>query len=325
MADPVVECSNVRMDYSVRRGMQDHAVVALDDVSISILPGRTLGVVGESGSGKSTLARVACALTVPTGGEVRFGGRPLVAMNRTERRALRRRVQIVWQDALASMNTRDTIEMIVTEAPICHGLFPASERHSRAVTILESVGLPAEIASKRPSQLSGGQLQRIAIARAIALEPELLVCDEITSALDISVQAQILNLLHEVQSRTSVAYLFISHDLHVVRHISDNVVVMHAGRIVETGPSSAIYDRPQHPYTTELVRLAHSELVAGAGDAETTISAERPSQGCLYRSVCPLSEAVCSSVRPPLADRPTGTSAACHATMPSKSPGRAVQ
>ncbi len=317
MADPVVECVDVRKTYTVNRGGHDYEVVALDNVAIAIEQGRTLGLVGESGSGKSTLGRIACALTAPTAGTVRFGGRALQGMNRSELRALRRRVQIVWQDALASMNALDTIETIVTEAPISHGLFAASERRSRAERILEDVGLPADIVAKRPTQLSGGQLQRVAIGRAIALQPELLVCDEVTSALDVSVQAQILNLLYEVQQRTSVAYLFISHDLHVVRHISDEVAVMHAGRIVESGPAAAIYERPQHPYTGELVRLAHSELAAGTVDVESTVGFGRPSRGCLYRPVCRLREAICQTDRPPLTPRPTGTSAACHVTLRS--------
>ena len=320
MPEPLLDCVDVRKSYAIRRGGRAFTVTALDGVSVAIGRGETLGLVGESGSGKSSLGRIVAGLNDPSSGEVSFGGRPLGALDRRERRALRRRVQVVWQDPLASMNTLDTVETIVTEAPISHGIFTRAERRERAVRILDSVGMPADVAGKRPTQLSGGQLQRIAIGRAIALEPELLICDEVTSALDVSVQAQILNLLHEVQQRTSVAYLFISHDLHVVRHISDRVAVMHAGRVVEIGASEALYRAPQHPYTRELVRIAASELSSPAADAELPAGADLPRQGCLYRFACPLREAICFDQRPPLTARPTGTAAACHVTARQPAP-----
>jgi oligopeptide/dipeptide ABC transporter ATP-binding protein len=211
------------------------------------------------------------------------------------------------------MNVRDTVQMIVTEAPIAHGLFSRGEARRRAEAIVASVGLPTEVITKRPNQLSGGQLQRVAIGRALALEPELVVCDEVTSALDLSVQAQILNLLHEVQQRTQVAYLFISHDLRAVRHISDSVAVMYAGRIIELGLAADVCEAPLHPYTRELVRASGSGL-NGATEARDHDPSRDLAAGCSYRDVCPLGEVICGHVRPLLVDRKSGRLVACHVT-----------
>jgi oligopeptide transport system ATP-binding protein len=312
VSTPLVECIGVSKSYTVARGGQRYEVAALDDVSIAIAHGETLGVVGESGSGKSTLGQIAAALVAPTSGVVRYAGER--ADDPRRRRDLRRRLQVVWQDPFSSMNVRDTIETIVTEAPIAHGMLTRARRRVRAEEIVASVGLPTDVVRKRPSQLSGGQLQRVAIGRALALEPELLICDEVTSALDVSMQAQILNLLYEVQQRTKVAYLFISHDLAVVKHISDKVAVMYAGRIVETGPSTTVYNDPQHPYTRELVRVSHVEPMALtlAGDRESLDSVAP--EGCSYRKSCPIRQSICDTVRPWLATTPSGAAAACHMT-----------
>jgi oligopeptide/dipeptide ABC transporter ATP-binding protein len=215
------------------------------------------------------------------------------------------------------MNTRDTIETIVTEAPIAHGLLERGRRRARAEEIVASVGLPTDVIGKRPTQLSGGQLQRIAIGRALALEPELLICDEVTSALDVSMQAQILNLLHEVQQRTQVAYLFISHDLHVVKHFSDVVAVMYGGRIVETGDAATVYAAPQHPYTRELVRVAHAELMAKTTDVDQEPVLGAVGVGCGYRANCPLRIPICDTVRPELRPAPSTALAACHVVAPA--------
>jgi peptide/nickel transport system ATP-binding protein len=309
MSDYVIECAGVTQVYNVSRGGREHRVRAVDEVSFKIRRGQTLGLVGESGSGKSTLGLIAAALLQPSSGQVLVSGQPVGNPNRKDRRLLRRRVQIVWQDPLASMNEFDRIEVVVTEAPISHGLFPRAERREHAERILASVGLPADVAEKRPPELSGGQLQRIAIARAIALEPEILICDEVTSALDVSVQAQILNLLHEVQKRTSVAFLFISHNLQVVRHISDEVAVMYAGRIVETGPTNRVYASPQHPYSKVLVSTAKAN---DFGASEMQTSTTDRNQGCAYRQICPVRKPVCENVKPPLTPRKNGTFAACH-------------
>lgn len=264
MPEPIAECVGVSKSFSVKRGGRRYDVSAVDDVTLSISAGQTLGLVGESGSGKTTLGRLLAALLEPSAGEVKIGGEATTSFDRRRRRALRRRVQVVWQNPFASMNVRDTIETIITEAPVAHGLLRRGDRHTLAEEIVGTVGLPPEVLRKRPNQLSGGQLQRVAIARSLALSPELLICDEVTSALDVSVQAQILNLLHDVQQRTNVAYVFISHDLHVVRHISDHVAVMYGGRVVEHGDAARVYESPEHPYTRELVRIAHGEPIAVA-------------------------------------------------------------
>jgi ABC-type glutathione transport system ATPase component len=260
--EPIAECIGVSKSFAVTRGGRRFDVQAVDNVTLSASAGETLGLVGESGSGKSTLGRLIAALVAPSSGEVKIGGVSTADLAARDTRALRRRVQIVWQNPFASMNARDTIATIVTEAPIAHGLIGRKDRQSRAEEILELVGLPLDILRKRPSQVSGGQLQRVAIARSLALAPELLICDEVTSALDVSVQAQILNLLYDVQQRTNLGYIFISHDLHVVKHISDYVAVMFGGRVVEHGPSQTVYASPQHAYTRELVRIAHGEALA---------------------------------------------------------------
>jgi oligopeptide/dipeptide ABC transporter ATP-binding protein len=316
VSTPLVECLHVSKRYAVARGGQRYEVKALDDVSVSIAAGRTVGLVGESGSGKSTLGQIAAALTAPSSGEVRIAGASAAAGGTRRQRELRRRLQVVWQDPLSSMNVRDTIETIITEAPIVHGLIDRSRRRARAEEIVASVGLPTDVVVKRPTQLSGGQLQRIAIGRALALEPELLVCDEVTSALDVSMQAQILNLLHDVQKRTNVAYLFISHDLHVVKHISDTVAVMYAGRVVETGPAATVYADPQHPYTRELVRVAHAELMARSTANDQEPGEAYAAEGCSYRATCPLRQPICETVRPELAAAPSGALAACHVVAP---------
>ncbi len=313
MSTPIIECIDVSKTYTVKRGGRYFEVDALDRVSLSIQPGQTIGLVGESGSGKSTLGRIATALVPMSGGDLRIDGISTHSMTARRRRDLRRRLQVVWQDPFSSMNVRDTIETIVTEAPVAHGLLARRDRRKRAEAIVESVGLPDDVVGKRPNQLSGGQLQRVAIGRALALEPELVVCDEVTSALDVSMQAQILNLLSDVQRRTNVAYLFISHDLDVVRHISDMMGVMYAGRIVEFGSAEAVYSAPQHPYTRELVRVARADRVGLKEAAETDVL--RPAaDGCAYRNSCPLRIAMCDTVRPELMPATSGAAAACHVT-----------
>jgi oligopeptide/dipeptide ABC transporter ATP-binding protein len=316
MLMPIVEAVGVSKTFEVKRGGHPFEVRALDDVSLALEPGRTLGVVGESGSGKSTLGRVISLLLPPGSGEVRVEGVEVRGLDARGRRELRRRFQIVWQNPFGSMNTRDTIETIVTEAPVAHGMLAKRDRRSRAEAILDSVGLPTDLLLKRPQELSGGQLQRVAIGRTLALEPELVVCDEVTSALDVSVQAQILNLLHEVQQRTNVAYLFISHDLQVVRHISDDVVVMYAGRVLEAGDARTVYADPQHPYAEELVRVARADQASELSMTDVPPAEGAPTTGCCYSRICPLREPVCASVRPTLEPGRSGSLVACHVTAP---------
>jgi peptide/nickel transport system ATP-binding protein/oligopeptide transport system ATP-binding protein len=316
MPAPIVECVGVSKSFAVRRGGHRYVVRAVDDVSLSLAPGETLGLVGESGSGKSTLGRLVTSLFEPTAGEVLVAGTPTGHLRGRKQRELRRRLQIVWQNPFSSMNVRDTIETILTEAPQVHGLIERRERRARAEELLATVGLPDEVLRKRPDQLSGGQLQRIAIGRALALDPDVVVCDEVTSALDASVQAQILNLLHEVQQRTNVAYLFISHNLDVVRHISDRVAVMYGGRVVEYGDADAVYADPAHPYTRELVRVTHAERIAEGRTADASVDAAPAVSGCRYAPYCTLRVERCIVERPELQPVPSGALAACHVTAP---------
>jgi oligopeptide/dipeptide ABC transporter ATP-binding protein len=293
-------------------------VQAVDDVTLSLSPGATFGLVGESGSGKSTLGRLVASLLPPSAGEVLVDGVSTAGLRDRERRALRRKLQIVWQDPFSSMNVKDTIETVLTEAPRAHGLISRAERRATAEELVATVGLPADVLRKRPNELSGGQLQRIAIGRALALQPELVVCDEVTSALDASVQAQILNLLHEVQQRTNVAYLFISHNLGVVKHFSDSVAVMYAGRIVELGAADAVYEDPRHPYTRELVRATHAERIAEARISDVAVEDGPAATGCAYQSMCPLREPRCADERPHLRPVSSGAQVACHVTAPGE-------
>jgi oligopeptide/dipeptide ABC transporter ATP-binding protein len=308
----------VSKTFAVERGGRELGVRALDDVSVALEAGRTVGLVGESGSGKSTLGRVMSLLMPPSEGEVRVHGQPVRDLDSKSRGDVRRRFQVVWQNPFSSMNVRDTIEVILTEAPIAHGMLARRERRARAEELLESVGLPTDLLAKRPREVSGGQLQRVAIGRALALGPELMICDEVTSALDVSVQAQILNLLHEVQERTNVAYLFISHDLHVVRHISDEIVVMYGGRVVETGNSATVYSDPQHPYTAELVRVARAERASDLALTDVLPTGKTSPAACSYAPLCPLREPVCISERPTLQPSRSGTLAACHVMAPAQ-------
>jgi peptide/nickel transport system ATP-binding protein len=315
---PIVEAVGVSKTFAVKRGGRELGVRALDDVSVALEAGRTVGLVGESGSGKSTLGRIMSLLIPPSEGEIRVDGQPVRELDAKRRGDVRRRFQVVWQNPFSSMNVRDTLEMILTEAPIAHGMLAKRDRRARAEQLLESVGLPPDLLLKRPREVSGGQLQRVAIGRALALEPELMICDEVTSALDVSVQAQILNLLHEVQERTNVAYLFISHDLHVVRHISDEIVVMYGGRVVETGDSSTIYSDPQHPYTAELVRVARAERASDLALTEVLPTGDASPTACCYAPLCPLREPICLAARPTLERSSSGSLAACHVMAPAQ-------
>ena len=317
---PVVETVGVSKTFSVKRGGRSFEVHALEDVSLALEAGRTLGVVGESGSGKSTLGRLMSLLMAATAGEVRVDGLNAADLDTRRRRELRRRFQVVWQNPFSSMNVRDTIETIITEAPVAHGMLSKRNRRARAEDILRDVGLPGDLLVKRPPQLSGGQLQRVAIGRTLALAPEVVICDEVTSALDVSVQAQILNLLHEVQQRTNVAYLFISHDLHVVRHVSDDIAVMYGGRVVEQGSADAVYSNPQHPYTAELVRVARADTAADLAMTDVLPAGGSAPMACGYAPLCPLAEPVCRSRRPTLQPSRSGSLVACHVIAPGPAP-----
>jgi len=251
-ASPIVEAKGVSRAFR-GRSRRDGSVLAVDDVSLGLRAGETVGLVGESGSGKSTLGRLLVGLDHPTGGEVRFEGRPLGSLDRAENRRFRRTVQIVFQDPYASLNPRLTVGAAIREVLTVHAIVPPSATRTRTGELLERVGLDSADARRYPHEFSGGQRQRIGIARALAVEPRILVADEPVSALDVSVQAKIIVLLRQLQRDLGLGYLFVSHDLAVVRAIATEVAIMQRGRIVERGPTSQVYDDPRHPYTKSLL------------------------------------------------------------------------
>jgi peptide/nickel transport system ATP-binding protein len=303
-------------------GKPRSVVRAVDGVSFAIAPGRTLGLVGESGSGKSTVARSILRLTEPTAGEVRFDGRNVFALSSRELRSLRRRMQIVFQDPYSSLNPRMTVRQTLREPLAIHRLAAGADAERRVAALLEEVGLDPRLGDHYPHELSGGQRQRVGIARALSVEPVFIVCDEPVSALDVSVQAQVLNLLSELQQRRRLTYLFIAHDLAVVRHIAERVVVMYLGKIVEQGPAAVVYQTPRHPYTRSLLS-AIPVPDPGAARKRIVLSGEVPSpahppSGCPFHPRCPhpKKDERCRTDPPPLREvTPVGEGghfAACH-------------
>ena len=303
--------------YSTRRGLfgQPVPVRAVDHVSFSIEPGRTLGIVGESGCGKSTTGRVALGIERPSDGSVLFEGATMPAPGTPEWRRLRARLQLVYQDPLGAMDRRLTVAAQIEEPLVIHGIGDKPERADRVATLLRDVGLRPDLAQRHPHELSGGQRQRAVLARALATDPALLVCDEPVSALDVSIQAQVINMLTDLQAARGIAMLFISHDLKVVRQVSHQVAVMYLGRIVEHGDPEAIFADPLHPYSRALVsaipvpgprRIARVVLT---GDPPNP--ADRPS-GCAFHPRCPVAVAACSAITPELRPASDGRLVACH-------------
>jgi len=318
-AEPLLRVRDLKKHFPIKKGIFGRHVgdvKAVDGVSFDIYPQETLGVVGESGCGKTTVGRTILRLLEPTAGSANFGGQEVFELGRPELRAIRRDMQIIFQDPYSSLNPRMTIGNIIGDALELHGLAKGDERFEHAKVLLERVGLQASYINRYPHEFSGGQRQRIGIARAVALRPKFIVCDEAVSALDVSVQAQILNLLMDLQRDFELSYMFIAHDLSVVRHISDRVAVMYLGRIVELSPCDDLYDNPMHPYTQALLSAIpqpdptrkHKRVIL-QGDVPTPI---QPPSGCHFHTRCPLVFDRCSVDSPISREVRPGHHVACH-------------
>ena len=327
VGEPLFEVENLVKHYPVRRGAflgrgGGGVVRAVDGVSFTLRRGETLGIVGESGCGKSTLARVLLRLVEPTSGRAVLAGENLFALGAREMRLARRRLQIIFQDPFASLNPRMTVAEIVREPwAIFPGVVPRGEWRDRIADLLTRVGLNADDAHRYPHQFSGGQRQRIGIARSLALNPEIVICDEPVSALDVSIQAQVINLLEEIQEAFGLSYIFIAHDLSVVRHISDRVAVMYLGKFVELGTWQEIYERPTHPYTQALLSAVpaidpaeRTRRIILEGEVPSPID---PPSGCRFRTRCRRAEARCAAEEPALVERAGGHRSACHFAAPA--------
>jgi oligopeptide transport system ATP-binding protein len=317
----LLDVRHVKKYFPIRKGVLQREVAhvhAVDDVSFSVGEGETLGLVGESGCGKSTLGRTLVRLLEPTAGEIIFDGAPIQNLGTRRLRPLRREMQMVFQDPYASLNPRKRVGTIVSDPMRIHNLGSRSEQKKRVNEILETVGLSPEHYNRFPHEFSGGQRQRIGIARALALRPKLIVADEPVSALDVSIQSQMLNLLGDLQNEFNLTYVFIAHDLGVVRHVSDRIAVMYLGKIVELAPADELYVRPIMPYTEALLSavpipdpdLAEKrERIVLEGDVPSPIN---PPSGCRFHPRCRYATDVCKEIEPPLVDYGNGHLAACH-------------
>jgi oligopeptide/dipeptide ABC transporter ATP-binding protein len=318
---PLLQAEHVKHYFPIRQGIVVDRTIghvhAVDDISLSLAEGQTLGIVGESGCGKSTLARCFVRLLEPTDGTLRFRGEDITHLDRRGLRSFRREVQFVFQDPVSSLNPRQRVGQIVGTPMRLHGV-GRRERETRVRELLERVGLNPEHVNRFPHEFSGGQRQRIGVARALAVNPRLIVLDEPVSALDVSIQAQVVNLLDDLQQELGLTYVFIAHDLAVVRHVSDQIAVLYLGKLMELSSAVELYRKPIHPYTQALLsaipipdprenHARHRSVISG--EPPNPIS---PPSGCRFRTRCPRATEICTAVEPPLAEYPGGHLAACH-------------
>ncbi|GED69565.1 peptide ABC transporter ATP-binding protein [Brevibacillus reuszeri] len=316
---PLLEVTNLKQHFPIKGGILGRTVnhvKAVDDISFTIYEGETLSIVGESGCGKSTTGRAILRLDEPTSGSVLFEGQDLLAMSKSQMRDMRKHLQVIFQDPFASLNPRQSVSQILGEALAIQNIVPAGKRRERIIELLGYVGLRPDQIDRFPHEFSGGQRQRIGIARALAMQPKLIICDEAVSALDVSIQAQVLNLLKSLQRQFQLTYLFISHDLGVVRHISDRVMVMYLGKVVEIADKKSLFDNPQHPYTQALLSAIpvpdatkKQERIILRGDVPSPIN---PPTGCRFHTRCPHAVERCKTEAPALTSLHDTHQVACH-------------
>jgi oligopeptide/dipeptide ABC transporter ATP-binding protein len=319
MPEPILDIRGVKTHFRGKSGLftrQSSTVRAVDGIDLSVFPGETVGLVGESGCGKSTLARTLMGLNQPTAGEVIFDGEDLAHLGKSATRTMRRDLQMIFQDPVSSLNPRMKVGNLVGEGLTVRGRATRSERKDRVETVLERVGLDRDAVNRYPHEFSGGQRQRIGIARALVVGPRVVVADEPVSALDVSIQSQVLNLLVDLRREFGLTYVFVAHNLAVVEYISDRVAVMYLGKIVELARSEDLFQQPLHPYTVALMSAIPShdpvnrrERIILRGDVPSPLA---PPSGCRFRTRCPIAQPICAEVEPPLLKKSDGHTVACH-------------